>query len=189
MNTAILEFEVNTPVAALTARDLYRLCRKRWIEVCELFCRKLGFDIEEMESDDMNFLLRRPGDETIIGYAKCYASWRCQIREEDLVQLETLMAARGIENGIIFTRGTFTLKARDHARHGSFDLITVPEMVQDIELLKPTDIQEIEALTREIRFIAPYCRRCGSLMEHRKNAVGRFWRCSRYPACTQTHML
>ena len=188
MHAPTMTPEIPHPVTSLTEKELYRLGCRRWIEVCEVFCQKLGFDVKEVDGDEINFLLKMKGEETILGYAVCFKSWRHETTEAELSGLEERMRKRGIENGIIFTRGGFSKDALQYVKGKSFDLLTIRVLLKDIKQLKQEAIDEIEALARKIEFLAPCCPGCRKAMVHVKNQVGGFWRCSNYPSCNLTYM-
>ena len=188
METLTITPEVEEPVTTLTEKEFYRLCCNRWKEVCELFCRKLGFEVDEMAEMNQRFFLKKKGDNTILAYAKCFKQWNREITVADLSGLEKRMKMMGVENGIIFTRSGFSRDALDFAKGKSFDLITVRVLLNDILKLKAEDIREMESLARKIVFLAPCCPQCRKVMIHASNQVGGFWRCSKYPRCNVTYM-
>jgi hypothetical protein len=188
MEILTLDREIEQAGTTLTERELYRLGLKRWMEVCELFCEQLGFDVAQPQEDSMEFLLKMKGEETVLRYAKCYKSWKHEITAKELSELGEQMGARGIENGIIFTRGSFSKEALEFVKGKSFDLITIRGLLKDILLMKDEPIQAIEALAREFRLTAPLCPGCGRVMNHAKNQVGGYWRCANYPKCNLTYM-
>lgn len=150
------------------------------VDVCGSACGDGGVDVR----------LHR-GGEVVLVQCKHWKKWK--VGEQIVRELAGVVAAERATRGIVVTSGVFTAGARRFGKKGEIELLdgsALLKLVRDVQVSGRVAAAEVRARADGKRDdVVPTCR-CGSPMVIRvarrgANAGGRFWGCSRYPACRE----
>lgn len=120
-----------------------------------------------------------------IFYVQCKHWKKQKVGVKEVRELNGIVAAKGINNGILVTSGRFTAEAINFADESGIKLIDG----KGLNRLLPNVASENRKETLNINEqVVPDCPRCGSLMQKKTARQGKFkgnefWGCSRFPGC------
>ena len=174
-----------------STRLLQALEWKRLEQLCAAYFRTLKFRVEEAtHGPDGGVDLRlyegsakTPG---VLVQCKAWNSWKVGVKE--IRELFGVMAAEGVNEGILVTTSTFTDEATAFAQGKNIALIDGADLLTKLRSLPTEDQELILGLVTAGDFTTPTCPSCGIKMVSRvAQATGDlFWGCVRYPACRST---
>jgi len=150
--------------------------------VSEIYRRKGYFVLEnpdEGADGGVDLRLRKDGKKV---YVQC-KHWKArQVGVKVVRELYGVMTAKGADEGVVVTYGTFTREARDFARGKSISLMDGHKLMGLIRQVQKDPI----ATSKETA--ARTCPKCGSEMVLRTARKGahagdQFWGCSGFPEC------
>jgi len=104
-----------------------------------------------------------------------------------LLDMQAVMAARGIARGMMLSAGKFTAEARGFAVGQGIELVDGPAFLGRLAALAPEKSLALLRFATEGDFLTPTCPACAIKMVARQSTQGgrRFWGCRNYPRCKQ----
>ena len=172
-------------------RLLQALEWKRLEQLCAVYFRTLKFRVEETTHGpdggvDLRLYEGAAKSPGVLVQCKAWNSWKVGVKE--IRELYGVMAAEGVNEGILVTTSTFTDEAAAFAQGKNIALIDGADLLNKLRSLPIEDQQHILGLVTAGDFTTPTCPSCGMKMVSRvAQATGdAFWGCVRYPACRST---
>ena len=180
----------NQPVSDHTFDYLKELDDAEFDKLIALIFKNRGYTVstkEECEQDSVDITLKSNGETTFVQYKH----WReYEVDITALEELDAVMEAESIREGIVITTGLFTQEALDYSHGKHLLLINGIDLTQMIEVLATSsnDEEQIEEVEDEMPELEPLCPICSREMIKRtakkgKNAGNTFWGCSQFPNC------
>ena len=124
----------------------------------------------------------QPGN--LLGIAQCKA-WEKIIPEKEMRDLLGAMTDAQTTNGIFFTSGEFSQKAREFGERNQVTMINGKGLLENIKQLPAVIQAEILNEIAKTDYTAPTCTICGIKMIKRDTRLtkNQFWGCVNYPRC------
>jgi hypothetical protein len=164
---------------------------KRLEQLTAVYFRTLRFRVEEANFGpdggvDLRLYSGQSKSVGVLVQCKAWNTWCVGVKE--VRELFGVMAAEGVNEGILVTSSWFSKDAIAFAAGKNIALIDGEDLVKKLKNLPPEDQAHILALTTSDDFMTPTCPSCGVKMARRvaQRTGDAFWGCRHYPRCRYT---
>lgn len=161
---------------------------KRLEQLSAVYFRTLKFRVEEAKPGpdggvDLKLFSGTSASPGVLVQCKAWSSWKVGVKE--IRELFGVMAAEGVDEGILVTTSSFSKDAVDFARGKNIALIDGEDLLSKLLSLPLEDQAHMLMLATSGDFTTPTCPSCGIKMVMRmaQGTGDAFWGCSRFPLC------
>jgi restriction system protein len=161
---------------------------KRFEELCAAYFQALGFEvrIERFAADggaDLDLYASGKPARALIAHCEGWSAHTVGFRR--VRELQAVLKAQNVAEGVFISSGRFTREARDFAAKENINLIDGSEFLLKIASLETEQSAALLKLATSGDYLSPTCPPCGVKMLPWASTEGgrKYWRCRNYPRC------